>query len=219
MKGRMTELKLLYGTSNPSKLQHMREMLDGLDIDIIGLAEAGINKKNIDITESGETPLENARIKSLTYYKVSGIPTFSCDSGLFIEGLDDQEQPGVHVRRVNGKCLDDEEFIKHYTGILNNLGKKKVLAKFKNAICLVLDQDRIYEYDGDDIADKFYMTSAVHQSRKKGFPMDSIAIDIKTGKYLVETDEDSNNEEEITQGFRNFFGHTILYNKKEFLTL
>ena len=69
-------------TINSSKLQHMKEMLQGLNIEIIGLNETGIN---IDIDESGKHPLENAKIKAMTYYRASGIPTFSCDSGLYIE--------------------------------------------------------------------------------------------------------------------------------------
>lgn len=98
-------MKLLYGTSNPSKLNHMKEMLHGLNIEIIGLKDIGVS---INVDESGDFPLENSKIKAMAYYRATGIPTFSCDSGLYIEGLEDDKQPGVHVRRVNGKYLNDE---------------------------------------------------------------------------------------------------------------
>lgn len=200
-------MKLLYGTSNPAKLQHMREMLYGLNIEIIGLEDVEIN---IDIDESGNNPLKNARIKALAYYKLTGIPTFSCDSGLYIEGLEDEKQPGVHVRRVKDRYLNDEEFIEYYANLVLKLGKEPK-AKFKNAICLVLDKNNIYQYDGDDIADHFLMTSKVNSKRKQGFPMDSISLDIETRQYIIDIDENSKKEEEITKGFRKFFGRTILY--------
>lgn len=199
-------MKLLYGTSNPSKLNHMKEMLHGLNIEIIGLKDIGVS---INVDESGDFPLENSKIKAMAYYRATGIPTFSCDSGLYIEGLEDDKQPGVHVRRVNGKYLNDEEFIQYYTNLISISGKEK-RARFKNAICLVMDEKHIFEYDGDDIADNFLITSNAHQKRKEGFPMDSISLNIGTRKYFVDIGKDSKNEEEITKGFRYFFIRTIL---------
>lgn len=199
-------MKLLYGTSNPSKLQHMREMLEGLDIEIIGLNDVGIN---IDVNESGTTPLENARVKALGYYKLTGIPTFSCDSGLYIEGLEEENQPGVHVRRINNKYLNDEEFIEYYRELVSNIGHD-TRAKFKNAICLIVNEDLVFEHDGDDIADHFLMTSKPHNIRKPGFPMDSISLDIETGKYFMDMNEKGKNEREITEGFRRFFIKNVL---------
>ena len=37
------------------------------------------------------------------------------DNSLFIEGIADSEQPGTHVRRINGKRLTDKEMIEYYT--------------------------------------------------------------------------------------------------------
>lgn len=199
-------MQLLYGTSNLSKLQHMREMLKGLDIEIIGLNDVGIN---INVDESGMTPLENARAKSIAYYKIASMPTFSCDSGLYIEGLEEDNQPGVNVRRVNNKYLNDEEFIEHYRKIVLNIGHN-ARAKFKNAICLVLNENNVFEYDADDIADHFLMTSEPHKMRKPGFPMDSISLDIETGQYLMDIKENSRNEKDITAGFRRFFINNVL---------
>jgi 8-oxo-dGTP diphosphatase len=187
----------------------MREMLQGLNIDIIGLNDVGID---IDVDESGTSPLENARAKAMAYYKITGIPTFSCDSGLFIEGLEEEKQPGVHVRRINDKYLNDEEFIEYYTGLILNIGHD-IKAKFKNAICLILNENHIFEYNGDDIADHFLMTSKPHNTRKPGFPMDSISLDIETGKYFMDTRERGKNEKEITEGFRKFFMRTVLNGK------
>ncbi len=53
----------IYGTGNPAKLTHMKNMLEPLDVKIIGLKETGIAIP--EANENGSTPLENARIKRL----------------------------------------------------------------------------------------------------------------------------------------------------------
>jgi len=192
-------MKLLYGTSNPSKLSSMKEMLKGMNMEIIGLKDVNID---IDVEENGISPLENAKIKALSYYKLSGIPTFSCDSGLYIEGIEEEKQPGVFVRRIGDKYLNDEEYIEYYSNLVSNF-EEPVKAKFKNAICLIIDNENIFEYDEDDISNHFLITSKPSKIRKIGFPMDSISLDIETKKYIVEFGKESNKE--ITVGIRNFF--------------
>lgn len=204
-------MKLLYGTTNQAKLEHMRQILDDLGIEIVGLKDIDLQ---VEVDESGNNPLENARIKALAYYRAVGMPTFSCDSGLYIEGLEEDKQPGVHVRRVQNKYLDDEEFIQHYSKLVTELGKE-TKAKFKNAICLVMDEKNILEYDGDDISDNFIMTSKIHAKRIEGFPMNSISLDIETGSYFVDEDSNNKNEEKLTKGFRKFFKLAMFKNNAE----
>ena len=201
-------MKIVYGTTNPAKLSHMKQILEGLDIELIGLNDLDIKVKPID--ESGNHPLENARIKALAYYEEIKMPVFSCDSGLYIEGLDKEDQPGVHVRRINGKELNDEEMIEYYTNLANRLGGA-AKAKYLNAICFVLDKDHIFEHDGCELAsDSFLLTSKSHPNRKLGFPLDSISVNLKTGKYYLDITEDESSGENrddnnITEGYRNFF--------------
>jgi len=97
----------VYGTGNAGKIQFMREVFEPLGLNLISIGDLPLVLPVVD--ESGNSPLENARIKALAYYKAlreqtdTDYPVFSCDSGLYIEGLRENEQPGVHVRRVNGK--------------------------------------------------------------------------------------------------------------------
>lgn len=203
-------MKLLYGTANPAKLKHMRRLLQGMDIDIIGLKDIEIEAPFID--ESGNNPLENAKIKARAYYKATKMPVFSCDTGLYIEGLDEEGQPGVHVRRVNGRTLNDDEMIEHYTSIAKSMGGMAV-ARYKNAICLVVDEDTVYEYDGEDISsEKFLITTKPHKMRDKGFPIDSISIDMKTKKYYMDLEgyTEDKVESEMEKGFKEFFTRSIL---------
>lgn len=203
-------MKLLYGTANQAKIQHMKEMLNDLDIEITGLNDADLHIEQID--ESGNSPLENAKIKTVAYFKAAKSPVFSCDSGLYIDGLDIKNQPGVQVRRVNGKVLNDEEMIEYYSNLAAKLGGKAI-AKYKNAICLILDEENIFEYDGEDISSvRFLITSQAHPRRNPGFPLDSISLDIKSGRYYMDLDSYGNfeNEDEMAKGFRDFFLRTLI---------
>lgn len=204
-------IRLLYGTSNPAKLQHMKEILDGLNIEIQGLNDIG----NLDIApidETGNSPLENAKLKAISYYNALKRPVFSCDSGLYIEGLEKEKQPGVHVRRVNGEKLNDNEMIDYYTNLATELGGI-AKAKYKNAICLVIDEENIFEYNGEDIAsEEFIITSKPHSKRINGFPLDSISIKIETGQYYMDIDKDNNclDDYKMVKGFRKFFLENVL---------
>lgn len=201
-------MKILYGTTNPSKVKYMKKMLDCLDIELISLNDINLDIEDID--ESGNNPLENARIKAIAYYKVAKMPVFSCDSGLHIEGLSEEEQPGVHVRRVHSKVLNDEEMIDYYSKISARLGGKAI-ARYKNAICLVIDEKHVFGYDGEDIAgEKFIISSKPHFKRHKGFPLDSLSVNIKSEKYYVDIDDDSDEDEyNVAKSYRRFFAKNL----------
>jgi 8-oxo-dGTP diphosphatase len=193
---------LIYGTTNPAKLAHMRELLAGLPIDIIGLDE--YKEKLPVIDERGNNPLENAKLKALAYYNAIGKPVFSCDSGLYIENIPDSEQPGVHIRRVAGKNLTDAEMTDYYSALARRFGGR-VTAQYRNAICLVLSEDNIREHFGDDIAsNSFWLTDTPHKKREPGFPLDCLSVDKESGIYYYDL-ETVKSDIYAPNGFRRFF--------------
>lgn len=114
-------ITLIYGTGNAGKLDLMRHYLSTLqEIRLLGLKDLPFCWGEIE--ECGKDPLENARQKALAYYRICGQPVFSQDSGLYIEGLPKERQPGVHVRRVNGVNLTDEQMRKYYKKIAAEFG-------------------------------------------------------------------------------------------------
>lgn len=162
-------MKLLFGTGNEAKLSVMKNRLEKIDIQLIGLSDLKAEGKTIPkVQESGNTPLENARLKALAYYKAFQMPVFSCDSGLYFDNVPDEIQPGVHVRNVNGKCLTDEEMMEYYAGLVRQYGK--LIARYKNAICFVLDEKHIYEsMDSYMHSKEFILTDKPHSAiRKRG---------------------------------------------------
>ena len=203
-------MKLLYGTGNLAKLSAMRNRLEQLDIELIGLNDLRVEGKNVlEVKEDGNTPLENARRKAMAYYEAFQIPVFSCDSGLYFDNVPDEVQPGVHVRNVNGKCLSDDEMIDYYSGLVKAHGN--LVARYKNAICFVMDDTHIYEAMEPSMeSEKFILTDKPHSTiRKEGFPLDSISLDIKTNKYYYDLPEDRLEQVAVEDGFLQFFKNIL----------
>lgn len=206
-------MKLLYGTGNLAKLSAMRNRLEQLDIELIGLNDLRVEGKNVpEVKEDGNTPLENARLKAMVYYEVFQIPVFSCDSGLYFDNVPDEVQPGVHVRNVNGKCLSDDEMIDYYSGLVKAYGN--LVARYRNAICFVMDNTHIYETMEPSMeSEKFILTDKPHSTiRKEGFPLDSISLDIKTNKYYYDLPEDKLEQVAVEDGFLEFFKNILNLN-------
>jgi 8-oxo-dGTP diphosphatase len=213
MLGGDIKMKLLYGTGNPAKLSAMKSRLEQLDIELIGLNDLRAEGKNIpEVIEDGDTPLENARLKALAYYEAFQIPVFSCDSGLYFDNVPDEVQPGVHVRNINGKCLSDDEMIDYYSGMVKRYGN--LVARYRNAICFVMDEKHIYEAMEPAMeSEKFILTDKPHGTiRKKGFPLDSISLDIKTNKYYYDLPEDRLEQVAVEDGFLEFFKKVLNLN-------
>lgn len=194
--------KILYGTTNPAKLQSMKTITDPMGIELIGLHD--LNKPLPHITESGRDPLENARIKAETYYKEFAMPVFSCDSGLYFDELDDTLQPGTHIRRVNGKWLDDDEMIRYYADLAKQYNHC-LTGRYKNAIYLIVNNTTVFSsMDESLMTAPFRLVSVPHEKRIQGFPLDSLSVDIHSGRYYYDLEEDTV-ETEMEQGFKVFF--------------
>lgn len=206
-------MKLLYGTGNLAKLSAMRNRLEQLDIELIGLNDLRVEGKNVpEVKEDGNTPLENARLKAMAYYEAFQIPVFSCDSGLYFDNVPNEVQPGVHVRNVNGKCLSDDEMIDYYSGLVKAYGN--LVARYRSAICFVMDNTHIYEAMEPSMeSEKFILTDKPHSTvRKEGFPLDSISLDIKTNKYYYDLPEDKLEQVAVEDGFLEFFKNILNLN-------
>lgn len=202
--GAVSKITLLFGTGNPSKLETMRESLKDLDIELISLRDMEKSPPYVD--ESGSSPLENARIKATAYYRYYGIPAFSHDCGLYFEnpGFPDELQPGVNVRRVNGKTLTDDEMTEYYSGLAKKYGK--LTTHYKTAICLVMSESVVL--DGTWRGGAFCIVEKPHSAqRSEGYPLDCISVSAKTGRYLYDAPNEcfGNGADERRQFFESNF--------------
>jgi len=205
-------MKILYGTRNPAKLSAMKKRLEILNqkfdkIEIISLKD--LNTEIPQVPEYGSTPLENARQKAAAYYKAFHMPVFSCDSGLYFENVPNEVQPGIHVRTVNGKYLTDREMIAYYIGLAQKYGD--LTAYYKNAICFIYNDTQQFEAMEPSMeSEKFLLIAKPHSLiRKEGFPLDSLSIDIKTGKYYYDLPEQELDQVAVEDGFLQFFERVL----------
>ncbi len=63
--------RIVFASQNPGKIRELQALVDGQDIDIIGLADLG--RDFDEPVEDGETFLENATIKAVQYAKETGL--------------------------------------------------------------------------------------------------------------------------------------------------
>lgn len=89
-------MKVLVGTTNPSKVKRLKDFLPDSGIEFLTLKDLGITAEP---EESGNTPEENARIKAEFYGRFCD-RVICNDSGLYFDciPLDDPRQPGLNIR-------------------------------------------------------------------------------------------------------------------------
>ena len=199
-------MKVLIGTTNPSKIRRFEELLNGCDIEFCTLKDLGITKEP---EEAGGDPAENAVIKAKYYGRF--FDTVICnDSGLYFDAipLEDDRQPGLNIRTPQGgERLDDESMIKYYSGLIHSLGGK-VLAYYLDGVA-VYNKGKIYSFMENSDATKssaFYMVDTPSDKRHEGWPLDSLSLNRNTMTYFVDQGDNKydTSEENIMLGeYRN----------------
>ena len=183
-------MKVLFATGNIAKVKRFKDRLAEYGIELISLKDID---KEIDVEETGKTAAENAYIKAKAYYDLTGIPTMAMDDNLFIDNIPENMQPGVFVRRVNGKRLNDLEMIEHYSNLAKEYGENgKLLSRWAYAICLIKEgKENIYTFNNDD----FYILDTPSKIIHEGYPLDSISKGLDLKCYFVEVDTKSKKED------------------------
>lgn len=187
-------MKYLLATTNKAKIRYYGTKLKEKGLDIVTLNDLNIE---IDVDETGKNPIENAVIKATEYNRLSNIPTIALDEGLFLDGVPDEIQPGTHVRRVNGRRLDDNEMIDYYTSLVNQYGVNgKLRGYFLKGVAIV---------NGNDIFTFEYKANREFTNKKseiidEGYPLASIQIIESVGKFKSElTEEEEKNTMDVEQ--------------------
>ena len=175
-----SHVRLLLGTTNHRKIREWRHILGRVAVELVDPHQLGLA---VDAAETGDTPEENARIKSIAYFDASGIPAFSLDAALRIEGLPDDQQPGVHVRRIGGGApATDARMVRHYSALLRGLGGDAT-GVWTFGVALACDGEHVHTQRLT-----FRTTLAARPSTvlDPGAPLNSLQFDASTGKYFSE---------------------------------
>jgi XTP/dITP diphosphohydrolase len=134
--------KLLIATHNQGKLREFRELLADLELEVTDLDAVGVTH---DVEETGTTFAENAILKAREYAEMSGLLTWSDDSGLEVDALDGR--PGVYSARYGGPGLDSRD---RYMLVLDELHahpRETWTARFRCVVALVLPDGQLYTVD------------------------------------------------------------------------
>jgi XTP/dITP diphosphohydrolase len=173
--------ELIFGTGNMAKVHQVQDALEGLGVHVRSIKEFDVDLPEVE--EDGATVIENARKKAVAYAQAMGRTIFSMDNALYFDGLSDEEQPGLHVRRINGhQASNDEEMVRYYAEFLRN-HEGELGGWWEYAVALGQPDGTSV---GDVITSRRQFTAEPSKVIVAGYPLESIQIDPRTGKYIAE---------------------------------
>lgn len=187
--------KLLFATGNQSKAKRFSKGLLERGIEVLSLTDLGIQ---LDIEEDGMDAIENALIKARACYEKEHMPVIGMDDTLYMEGVPSDKQPGLYVRRVNGKTLTDEEMLDYYTQLVKEYGNDgKVNCKWVYGLALINEKGEESTYAWDK--DNFYMVDTKSFKMNPGYPLNSISKYKKIDKYFTDVTEEDKKLIEVNE--------------------
>lgn len=94
--------------------------------------------------------------------------------------------------------------IEYYASLAEKYGGK-ITGRYRNAIYFILDENHHYSSMDVSIAtESFVLGTKPHSKRVEGFPLDSLSIDIGSGKYYYDL-EVKDVSTSVDDGVRTFF--------------
>ena len=163
--------QVLFATGNPTKAKRFSKGLKEKGIEVVTLNDIDTE---IEIEENGKDAIENALIKARAYSKVVDIPVFAMDDNLYLENVPEDKQPGMYVRRVNGKRLNDDEMIEHYINLVKEYGTDgKLTCRWVYGMAVINnDIESTYTWSKED----FYMVDTQSDKINPGYPLNLLQI-------------------------------------------
>jgi inosine/xanthosine triphosphate pyrophosphatase family protein len=191
--------EVAYGTSNPAKVAQVRDLLQPIGFTVKSLADFD---SQITVEEDGKTAEENAVKKAVTYAEELNTTVLSMDVALYFNDLPDDEQPGLHVRRISGKTRpNDQEMLDYYAALAASMGDR-VKGYWRYAFALAWPDGRQESFTHD--TPRIFVSKS-SDKMVEGFPLESLQIDPISGKYISEMDK-----EEIAEFWRSSIGIPLI---------
>ncbi len=176
---------LILGSRNAAKLEMVRAILSPAGIAITGAGEMGLHPQ---VKENGTTPEANARRKALAYLALTGRPVLAVDNALYFDGLPEEEQPGLHVRRIPGSegRPSDEALLRYYQALIRRLGGQ-VRGTWLFAFALARPD---HPLETLSLRTPRLFVGEPSPRLLPGYPLESLQIDPQTGRYISEMNEE-----------------------------
>lgn len=138
--------------------------------------------------ESADTEIGNAIQKAKHYREVLNADVLCIDEGLYFDHLGTDENPGVHVRRRNGKYLNDEELHNYVVGIAEE-ADFTVTGRYQYGYAIATMDSQVLTAQ-DSLG--FYIDLAQKGAVYEGYPTSSIIVD-----FLLKKARSDMSEEEL----------------------
>lgn len=168
--------KLLLATTNTGKIDELRELLKGLEAEILIPQELDLD---LDVIESGDTYQENATKKAVAFAQSSGLLSLADDSGLEVAALDGA--PGIYSARYSPKKGASDKDRRDY--LLEQLldRPRPWMARFHCTAVLAFPSGETYSADGE------CQGEIISQERgEAGFGYDPIFLVAGMGRTMAE---------------------------------
>ncbi len=127
-------MKLVVATKNKKKLSEIKDILSGLDVELVSL---DTYKSVPQVVENGRSFQENAVKKAVRVARFTGEFCLGEDSGLCVDALDGA--PGIYSARFAGK---DKSDLKNNQKLLNLLAGLPLSKRKAHYVCAVALADK-----------------------------------------------------------------------------
>ena len=167
--------RLLIGSANPGKLREYREILQGLDLELV--APTDLAPVPAEPPETAATFAENAAAKARAYATASGLLTVADDSGLEVFAL--RGAPGVRSRRFFGEDASPEERNAKLLAMLDGVADRR--ARFVCVTALARPDGELELFDGEMLGEIGYAPRG-----EQGFGYDPVFVIAGDGRTMAE---------------------------------
>lgn len=176
-------MKLLIATGNAGKLKEIRRILEGVDVEVLGLDTVAGAPEVVEDADSFEG---NARKKAETLAAFTGLPTLADDSGLEVDALG--AAPGIHSARYAGEDATDADNNRKLLLALDGVEPEKRTGAFRCVMALCLPEEPCRFFEGR------LKGRILEQPRGEGgFGYDPLFLVPEYGKALAELSLDVKN--------------------------
>lgn len=131
-------MRIIFATGNEGKMREIRDILAGMEAEIVSMKEAGLST---DVEETGTTFEENAVIKAKAIAELTDDVVLADDSGLEVDYLN--KEPGIYSARYLGEDTSYDIKNRAILDRLEGVPKEKRSARFVCAIAAVLPNKEV----------------------------------------------------------------------------
>lgn len=128
-----TEIKtIVVASRNPHKIEELRAILSGLDIDI----KSALDYPELEEVEEDQLTLEGNALKKARYvHEYTGLPVLADDTGLEVDAL--EGRPGVYSARYAGEDATYEENTLKLLNELAGVENSARSAQFRTVVAFI----------------------------------------------------------------------------------